>query len=571
MKHVCGKKVQPLFPVLILIAFFTAIWSAVIVQKYYAMNSTVFDLGVSSDMMYQFIHGPSIIRQFESGSVAMNKLIYIPMALFYNIDPNPLGLEIFQAVWLSLGALPVYLIARRKTSSRFFPFAASLLYLLYFPLGGSYYFDFHFIAIFPTFFLFGFYFYIAGKLKTSIAFMFLAIISDFLIPVIMVFFAIYVFIFDRRTKRFYPAILTAISVLIFTMTIAYFGIHYLLPYAGSITSGNSAAGQGVSYNILSYILDLSFPYGFIQFLSPETMIMSIPYFALVFFNHYFAYYSPVLYQYPALVAPIIAVSFIYGYKRLEKIFNKRYLKAMVACVIVISMVSFLLFTPPGNYATNDNSSPLISGANSIFINYYAVQDNREMPYDHSLFRMMDLIPEGSTVIIQNNMPQITNGYDWYLPANLSLNFRPEYILTDPYNIWFYNTSISPGYVSNMEYYVNYYISTGMYGIYAEAQGCMLLEYGYHGAPLFFEPVRWSLTMNGTPNFTLPFIAPGIYSITFTGNNNVSLHLAGLNQNLQLLKANNGIYRTISKDYVSNPAFSLTTKGNVTISIIQTDY
>ncbi len=565
----CGKKVQPLFPVLILIAFFTAIWSVVIIQKYYAMNSTVFDLGVSSNMMYQVIHGPSIIYQFESRSMAMNKLIYIPMALFYNIDPNPLGLEIFQAIWLSVGALPVYLIARRKTSSRFFPFAASLLYLLYFPLGGAYYFDFHFIAIFPTFFLFGFYYYVAGKLKTSIAFMFLAIISDFLIPVITVFFAIYVFIFDRRTKRFYPAVITAISVIIFMMTIAYFGIHYLIPYGGSITSGSSVAGQGVSYNILSYIFDLSFPYGFIQFLSPETMIMSIPYFALVFFNHYFAYYSPLLYQYPALVAPVIAVSFVYGYKRLEKLFNKRYLKAIVACVIVISMVSFLLFTPPGNYATNDNSSPLISGANSIFGNYYALQDNREMPYDHSLFRMMDLIPKGSTVIIQNNMPQITNGYDWYLPANLSTDLRPEYIITDPYNPWFYNTSISPGYVSNMEYYVNYYISTGMYGVYAEAQGCMLLEYGYHGQPLFFEPMKWSSTHNGTSMFTLPFIAPGIYSVTFSGNSNVSLHLHETNQNLLLLKANNSTYKIMSKNYVSDPVFSMTTNRSVVISITQT--
>ncbi|MGC8609140.1 MAG: DUF2079 domain-containing protein [Thermoplasmata archaeon] len=563
-----NKEKQPIIAIMALIVLFTMAWSVIIIQKYYAFNATVFDLGVSSNLMYEVFHGSSLIQQFQSKSIAMNKLIYIPMAIFYNIYPDPLGLEIFQAFWLSLGALPVYLIARKKTTYRYFPFFASLIYLLYFPLAGAYYFDFHFIAIFPTFFLFGFYFYLSGKLKISSVMMFFAVISDFLVPVIVFFFSLYILMFERKTRKSYPVILMVISSLSFLLTVSYFGIHYLIPFAGGITSGTSTAGKGVSYNILYYIFDLSFPFGFLQFLSPETMIISIPYFALIYFNHYFAYYSPTMYQYPALAAPVIVISFIYGYTRLEKILNKKYLRSIIRVVLVVSVIAFILFTPPGNYITNDNSPPL-SYANSIFSNYYALQNSQVMPYDHSLLRMVDMIPQGSSVLIQNNMPQLTNGYSWYLPANLDKNIYPEYIITDPYNPWFYNVSISPGYISNMEYYTNYYLSTGRYGIYAQAENCILLKYGYHGAPVMFIPSEWKYDLgSGNSTVNISVIGPGYYDLSLSNDGIISMNLSYYDRGATLTGMGRGSYKIEICRYINNFTINVTSGESNAISITE---
>ena len=518
---------------LAIVSIFTIIFSfassILSYMKYISFHDTVFDLGVSSDL----------IKNATSNSIQYQKLIYFLMFPVYHFFPSQLGLMVFQDAFICAGSIPLYFISRKISENRKYSVIISILWLMYFPLAGVQWFDFHFMALFPTLFLIGFAFFVYGKYKESLVFMYLAGITDLLAPVILIFFIIILVIKKSKVPKYY---LYAILIPIITVMVS---VIIIEPgnIAGFINFHSISTNPGILYSSINrkilYFVLAGVPLAFISFIVPE-IILIIPYMGLVFVHNYVPYFQPVLYQYPSLIASGIFISFIYGLKRIESKKFKVQIKHVMPVVIAITIITWLLFTPYGNLITDNNSG--IPYANEISMgNYDAYSSITCTVTDKELNSMIVKIPEGSSVAIQNNMPQLVQSYNYVLPSN-NYNGSPEYIITDPYSIWFYNVDISPGTYTDTLSLVNEKLSSGNYGILYEESGMVLMEKGYTGKAKEFIPYE----VNATGNSIINFMPPGNYSVS--SNANITLIS---NNGMYRITPINGYGQFTLKNYITN--------------------
>lgn len=129
--------------------------------------TTAFDLGIYDNLMYnamhgRFFHSPVLFgpgdRNYIAGHAELAMVLFVP---FYAIRPHAETMLIMQSVMLGMASLPLYLFARRLLST-----AAALLlavaYLLFAPLHGPHFYDFHWLPI-AIFFHFWLYYAIVAR------------------------------------------------------------------------------------------------------------------------------------------------------------------------------------------------------------------------------------------------------------------------------------------------------------------------------------------------------------------------------------------------------------------------
>ncbi len=541
------KTEQDLAIVTIFTIIFSVASSIISYMKYISFHDSVLDLGVSSDLIKNALTSP----------IAYNKLIYFLIFPVYHFFPSQIGLMSFQDSFICAGSLPLYFISRKVLENRKYSVIISLLWLLYFPLSGVQWFDFHFMALFSTMFLIGFAFLVYGKYKESLIFMYLAGITDLLAPVILLFLIIILIVKKTKVPRYYlygiiVPIITVLSIVIIKDPSYIFGFINLR----SIYSNPDILYSSLNRKILYFIL-AGIPLGLISFIVPEALLI-IPYMGLVFAHNYTPYFQPVLYQYPALIASGIFIAFIYGLKRISTSKLKIKIKHIMPVVIAITVITWLLFTPYGNLITNNNSG--IPYANEISMgNYDAYSSITYSIEDRELNSMIKTIPEGSSVAIQNNMPQLVQSYNYVLPCN-GYNGSPQYIITDPYSVWFYNVGISPNAYTDTLTLVNEKLSTGNYGILYEESGMILMEKGYTGKSIKFIPYK----TNAKNNSVLNFLPPGNYSV----QSKVNVTLISNNGTYNIVPHNGYAYFSIEK-YITGVRVEF--NSDMKITFIQENY
>jgi uncharacterized membrane protein len=137
------------------------------IRNHHRLGTTAFDLGIYDNLMYNALHG----RLFKSpvlfgaaggnylaGHAEFAMLLFVPL---YAIRPGPETMLIIQAVVLGFAAVPLYLFASTRLSR---PVAATIAvaYLLFAPLHGPNFYDFHWIPL-AVFFHFWLYYAIANR------------------------------------------------------------------------------------------------------------------------------------------------------------------------------------------------------------------------------------------------------------------------------------------------------------------------------------------------------------------------------------------------------------------------
>ena len=530
---------------LAIVAFFTLIFSIassiLSYMKYTSFHAHVYDLGVSSNLIKNALTSP----------IAYNKLIYFLMFPIYHFFPSQIGLIVFQDSFISAGSIPLYFISRKIIENMRYSVIISLLWLVYFPLAGVEWFDFHFMALFPTLFLIGFAFLVYGKYKQSLIFMYLAGITDLLAPLILIFLIILLIIKKAKVPKYYlymiivPIIFVLVIVIVKdpSYIFGFINLHSLYSNPGILSS---SLNRKFLYFVLAGI-----PLGLISFIVPEAILI-IPYMGLVFAHNYTPYFQPVLYQYPALIASGIFIAFIYGLKKISSSKIKVQIKHIMPLVIAITIITWLLFTPYGNLLTDNNSG--IPYANIIsmgnYDTYSSIAYNIE---DRELSSMINKIPEGSSVAIQNNMPQLVQSYNYVLPCN-GYNGSPQYIITDPYSLWFYNVELDPGTYTNTLTLVNEKLSSGNYGILYEESGMILLEKGYTGKSEKFIPYKINVQNNSVINF----MPPGNYTV----RSNVNVTLTSSDGTYNLISENGYAHFAIKK-YITGVTVEYVSNSNMT--------
>lgn len=516
-RAIASRRARGLLVVTSIVAY-GAIYSALSVMRFYSFNAYVYDLGLSSELLYGAVHGGVLYFIQSPAGITANKMIYLPIALIFQSYPNFIPLVIFQAFWVALGAYPLYRISVKVLGDSMVSIVPPALYLLYFPLTGTVWFDFHFTALFPTFFFFGFLLYLADKRFVSIIMLFFAAVTNYLGAGIVFIFGLLIIRNDLgeggriRSKPY------VISLLVFPLIIAVVvNLHFGTAYTLSVSNL-----YGFPYSLFTnlwlkilFIFSILSPLFLLSFYSPKYLILSLPYLVYMLFQGpHIPYYLAYGYQYAALYSPGIFLSFIYGlkgYRRyaISKSSLKKFRRSVVI-VVIVNLVLVLLLTPVGNALTG-SSFP-----------YNTRQNVTYTPQDAALASMISMIPPGSSVLIQGNMPQLVVGYNWIVGYEFNGSNYPQYAINDPYEHLFNNTANVFLYNSSMEVKVfNELLNSGKYGIVSEQYGIMLLRENYTGRTIF-KPQQYSKhSVSIVPSqpgqyamtWQQNFIAPGIYNVT----------------------------------------------------------
>ncbi|MEO5767841.1 MAG: DUF2079 domain-containing protein [Polyangia bacterium] len=137
------------------------------ILNHHRLGTTAFDLGIYDNLMYNALHGRPFVSpvlfgpaggNYLAGHAEFAMLLFVP---FYAIHPGPETMLIIQAVVLGFAAVPLYLFASTRLSR---PVAATvaIAYLMFAPLHGPNFYDFHWIPL-AVFFHFWLYYAIANR------------------------------------------------------------------------------------------------------------------------------------------------------------------------------------------------------------------------------------------------------------------------------------------------------------------------------------------------------------------------------------------------------------------------
>ena len=100
--------------------------------------------------------------------------------------------------------------------------------------------------------------------------------------------------------------------------------------------------------------------------------------------------------------------------------------------------------------------------------------------------MINLIPASASVLTQNNIPQLSSREYVETPVTYNPAISYQYILLDTSLTYFAETS-------TLVPYVEAGLTNHTFGIVAEGDGALLLERGYTGRILLFEPTEYDFT------------------------------------------------------------------------------
>lgn len=541
---------KPLYSAILLASFliYSTVWSISVLLRYYSYNAGIFDLGLASNLLFRLGHGGFYYIFSFPTPVPFNKLIALVLAIPYLVSYNAAWLLVFQSVWIGAGVFPLYRISRHYLKNEAASLMFSVSYLLYYPLAGVNWFDFHFMAMFPTAFVLCVMFKLEEREKMAILSGAIAVISDFLIPLTMLFYVLYLLAERKRQGNglrpdSFMISMTALSLLVFLSVNMIFGTGFTTQYLHLSGASYSTAYVAPLSEKVTYFYAMLLPLLFLSVLGLDFLAVGIPFFALVFINSYEPYVSTMYFQYPALIAPVIFISAVIGLGRIVKFLpkdRKRSLKSISAVILLVNVILFSFFTPIGNIYTDNIYNPhygkYISG-NSF--QYSGVRDLTITKYDRYLAQISGAIPVGSPILIQNNMPQLAAGYNWELPGFRETGFVPQYVVIDPYSM-FYDQFSAAYHTRNMTMaqMANYYVHTGNYSTEYSMGGVVLLQKNSSGKMASFIPVYMNLSVRKSDSTsfqvhgystnatvlegTLPFLEPGVFSLLTSYDNGSAL-------------------------------------------------
>lgn len=589
------------YDLLLVIAVFVYIffWSIIDILQLYSLKDGVFDSGIISLTMNSIIFEHTVkYIQYMIG-FSLLRIIFSPLILIDGIT----GMLVIQEIFLALPAIVIYKIFNLKRNDQLSGLLLALSYLLYFPLAGINYFDFHFQSFFILFFLLGIYFLMKKQYLYSSIFLFLSgtvRYPYFIFPLILMCLLLGIQMFnlrfrnrglDKKEFQYYTA---NFFLFTFMFIISYFLI-FTSPYELAQSSYFSGYFHITSASILKIFLEnidnkvitvvlILAPLLFIPLRSKKWLIFLIPFLGLCFFNNYGPYVYPGAFhfQYMAAVVPFVFLGLIEtvhlketheqdqkGSKQLiafikvlKRKFQARKEPIAVFVAIVLFAVVFQPYSPINAYASDPFPMNILHPNVSVYEEYKDI---------------VNLIPDNNPyVIYQGNLPyvdvhdhalscvaafQTAYGFNsglTYNLYNLTVTHTVDYALG-------YTCNFAEGPQLTMCQAMNKLYATGNYGIEAYESGFILLARSYSENPIYYQPSVLNEIVglkNGTHNLTqvssaYTMLIPGTYNITINSAFNSSFH------NIPLIELESDHYK---QNYSNISVSPLRDGNNYTINL-----
>jgi uncharacterized membrane protein len=404
---------------------------------------------------------------------------------FYAIHPGVETLIIIQSAVLALGAIPVYWMASghfgKDTAT-----ALAVLYLSYPPLHYLTVDAFHLEALLPTFFLFSIHYLEKECWKRYFIFLWLSMLTIEFAPVITFFIGLYGLVLWKRDvfKNSKYTLKCVALTLIFSVLVFFLALEtkaYFNPHVSPIPSTYSQlSSPGGVMNILAYqwyrkvyycFIFLT-PFLFLPLLSPELLIMAVPWIGASFLSKTELYYS-IYYHYTGFVIPFIFTALLKSLRKMTAVSdsnNLRVMKRLLTALFASMIVSGLLL-PFGPFTPWSYQLPITSKRTEL------------------LRGILALVPPNASILTQNDIfPHVSNRLEAYMYFSSFNNMSVDYILIDISSIWY---KWAPG-IGGEKIPPNVVVANALaakeYGIFAAARSIFLLKKGYNGPPVMFLPV-----------------------------------------------------------------------------------
>jgi len=290
-----------------------------------------FDLAIHAQSVWNILHGSidsSILGiPFPGNHMA---LILFLVAPFYAIFPCPLLLLFIQTTVLAMGAMGIYLLAKKELSEKW---AAALAasYLVYPPLIYMNLYEFHPVALASSFLIFMMYFYKTENFKEFFAFLALTLLCQENLSLVIMAFAAYAFIDGRRGRWVWTplALGTVYFILIIVIIMPRLNkntIQFWQLYANLGDSPSNIALNIIRHPVLTlrimtnpdklaFVSSLFGPLGFLSILNPLTLLPSLPILIQRLLSDRFTE-TKIIFHYQAEFIPFVFVSAIYGIRRM---------------------------------------------------------------------------------------------------------------------------------------------------------------------------------------------------------------------------------------------------------------
>lgn len=560
---------------IVLACAYTVVWSLISYRRYLSLNSHVFDLGLVVERSWLIFHTHwtliSIIHQFFYSGIVFFLSPFFIMGGFKFILT-------FQSFFIGFSAIPLYFIARHFLRNKLPSLLIASSILIYYPLAGLNWFDFHYQALFLPLFIVGYAFYLRGDTKTSILIFFLSGITRYpyvIFPLLFSIYSSFELYFQslktrtKMTRKNWYFIGFSIFLLIQLIVTFQFSQGSTGLASGLHTTASSIMNKQVLSNLdikIQTLALLFFPVLGITLLSKKWFMFLIPWIALMFFSSNQIYLFPSLFQlqYTAGIVPFVYLGLIEGLASLtdhgashDQVLPIKHNKTwrnqtkVAVTILIILMLLGTAYLPYGPYNKDTK----------LNYDFQKTFDANITTYNE-VMDLISMVPANSSnVLIQNGLPQLLPrpGYHGTLliPAtNIAYNMTflnnnrhwekvdPQFIVANPQGFYYTYKPSSP-YNISMAQIVSKLSETSSYGIVGEASNMFLIEKNYTGPVRYYVPYEhtypkyrffYPSTVKGDGNEIIannpqnnsfawygPYttIVPGTYNITYflkTSNN-----------------------------------------------------
>ncbi|MGD8791523.1 MAG: DUF2079 domain-containing protein [Anaerolineae bacterium] len=359
-----------------LIAAYFAYFGALTVGKHNAFRTTAFDLGNVDQAVWNTRHGrPLAMTNIEGLNNRLGthvEPILLPISLLYFVWSDPRALLLLQTLVIALGAWPVYLLARWAYGRReggagepawpveLLGLAFALAYLLFPALQSANVFDFHAVALAPTFFLFALYFLERERWGAYGLFCLLTMSCKEDMPLLVAMLGIYALVVRRRWLVGAVTLVTSLAWFLLAVgwIMPHFDTRAVSPFANRyaylgdgplemavtlLTRPGLVLEQAFTGQNLRYLLNLLAPLAFLSLLAPQVLVLALPSLAVNLLSTDGFMHQLEGFHYGAPLAPVVVASAAYGaawLARRERLSRLRSLPLLLAGAVLIASLAY---------------------------------------------------------------------------------------------------------------------------------------------------------------------------------------------------------------------------------------
>ena len=484
-----------LFVVAALTAAYALYFSFYTVGRHLAFHTFAFDLGWQNQVFYTLLQtGYPRVTGFITIDHLSNHFqpLYYLLAPVYALYRNPITLLVMQSVVLPSGAVPIYLVARRRIGNPWIALVIATGFLLHPALHGMNSFDFHGLVLLVPIFCFLIYFLESRKTALFWVFLALALITREDTAVTVSGVGLYAFFVLKRRRLGIAVLVACVGYFFLVCQImrALGGFPNLENYwplvlpeqqgfrgvLSTVFTNPLYLFRHIFFNVdkLRYLISMLFPLLFLPLLSGKSAVLALPGLAILLLSSRDPHYS-LGFQYSTHILPQLYFLAIAGIANVRRYLERRRTQPSFRKIgerfVPVTAIGLLAAGLLMNWQLGLVLSKRFPG--------FVQPTSRERTV-HSLFSQIP--PSASVATLSRLYPHLSGRKEIYLLHRMFSD--TEYVLadleapqpaTDLAEYWLWSHTNSPESVKRM---IVPLLRQGRYGVLRYQDGFVLLKRGH---------------------------------------------------------------------------------------------